>query len=174
VSTWSLDHFIYGPYRPPYNRNCTVMHSDGRLIREHAYVPRYLCSPVPIFPGTYIPRYLGCNTSYLSDRRQVTSYQMYTWGKIDWSILITSRLGDISIRIPCSQAWLDHLALLSGDGHFVRIGPWRVNEQRWSIAVASENRFQIKNRPNSLSRGLQALLSGDWDFVRIGPWGVNQ
>ena len=22
------------------------------------YVPRYLCSPVPMFPGTYVPRYL--------------------------------------------------------------------------------------------------------------------
>ena len=33
------------------------------LFREHTYVPRYLCSPVPMFPepmfpGAYVPRYL--------------------------------------------------------------------------------------------------------------------
>ena len=27
-------------------------------LRERTYVPRYLCSPVPMFPGTYVPRYL--------------------------------------------------------------------------------------------------------------------
>ena len=26
--------------------------------RHLLYVPRYICSPVPIFPGTYVPRYL--------------------------------------------------------------------------------------------------------------------
>ena len=32
---------------------CDVMSRRG----QH-YVPRYLCSPVPMFPGTYVPRYL--------------------------------------------------------------------------------------------------------------------
>ena len=32
---------------------CTDM-----LNWERTYVPRYLCSPVPMFPGTYVPRYL--------------------------------------------------------------------------------------------------------------------
>ena len=28
------------------------------------YVPRYLCSPVPMFPGTYVPRY-RCSPIFL-------------------------------------------------------------------------------------------------------------
>ena len=31
------------------------------------YVPRFLCSPVPMFPGTYVPRYL-CSPAVASRR----------------------------------------------------------------------------------------------------------
>ena len=45
-----------------YARNTSISERDSMARypyeRECSYAPRYLCSPVPMFPGTYVPRYL--------------------------------------------------------------------------------------------------------------------
>ena len=96
------------------------------LTRGQHYVPRYLCSPIPMFPGTYVPRY-RCSPNLCSPvpnfkKAHSSSYSVpeghthiffqmdpcisqcrkkYTWLTLRWAIWVNYSHGPIIINNNC-------------------------------------------------------------------------